>query len=90
MLETIERLDSAFAVTDSRVMNDSVERAQTVGLIGDATRLGDTCEVADHGAPRPRRGGVGVSRTGLAARVEDHVVTSRDQSPRGHEAETVG
>ncbi len=90
MLEAIDRLDSAFAVTDPGVVNDRVEPAEAVGLIGKPTSLRDASEVADHHAARLGRRGPRVSGTTLVAGVKDYLVAGGKQSLSGRKTETVG
>jgi hypothetical protein len=89
VLETIDRFDSAFAITDAGVVNHRVERTQTVRLVGERAGLLDARQVPDHDAAGLGRRGLRVSGAALVAGVEDDLVTAGKQSLRGHEAETV-
>jgi hypothetical protein len=89
VLETVDGLDSAFAVTDSGIVNHGIERPQEVRLIGEPTGLGDAREVAHQHAVCLRRGGARVPGPRLVAGVEDCLMPGGQQSLRRPEAETV-
>ena len=89
MLETIDRFDPAFAITDAGVVNYRVELTQTVRLVGERAGLLDARQVPDHYAVRLGRPGLHVSGAARVAGVEDDLVTAGKQSLGGHEAETV-
>ena len=89
VLEPIHRLDSAFAFTDSRVVNDRVVWPQPVGLISQLARLRDACQVPNHNALCLGRLGLRVPGTTLVAGMEDDLVAGGNQSLGGPQAETV-
>ena len=90
VLEAIARLDSALPITDSGVVNDRVQRSQTVGLIGESPSLGDAREIAYYHSVGLRGRSLRVAGTTLVAGVEYHLVTGGQQPLRGQKAETVG
>ena len=56
-------------------------------MIGNITGLGDAGQVADHHSRRTRRNSPRVLGTLLVARVQNHLMSLRQQPLAGHEAE---
>ncbi len=77
------------AVADTRVMDDHVEAAQRVDLVGDRTRLAGAAEVTDRDVRHTRGRGPQVGRPAGVAGVTGDLMTGLDEQPRRGQAEAV-
>ena len=80
MRQTVDRLDQLrLAVTDSGIMDDGVEPAEPVDLVGDGFRLRDAGKVADDDVLGAADLLAGLFRARGAAGVQDDLVSLFDQ-----------
>jgi len=77
-------------IADGRIVNDPVEGAEPVHLIGHAPSLGDDREITDDHGLRTRHGGERLLASPLVARVQNYPLSLLDEELSGHSAEPIG
>src|SRR5580765_3715710 len=90
MREAVLGGDAAWLlVSDGGVVNDCIAGAECIDLPGDAFRLRDAGEVADHDGFGTGNSGQGFVRALLVAGVQHGAVSLLDKKLRGHSAQAV-
>ncbi len=90
MREAVDRLDAALESAHPGVVDYRVERAKAIRLFCHLTCLGDAGQIADHHGGGIRGGGPRVVCALLTARVQNHLMSLRQQSLPCHEAQAGG
>jgi hypothetical protein len=88
--QAVLRLDSRLLIADRGIVNDRVEAAEAIDLIGQASRLRDAGEIADHDGFRGREAAPRIVGSRGVPGVEHDPVPRLEQQPAGHEAQSVG
>ena len=89
VLEAVGGFDPAFSIADADVVDHCIERAQPVGLFGDAAGFGDARHIADHDTRGAWRDRLRILRTLCVAGVQHYLVARGQQALRGCEAQAI-
>src|SRR5580698_8571771 len=90
MRQAIDRLDTLrLLITDSRIVDDRIEGAKRIDLLGNNSGLCDAAQISHNHCLRLRDVPLSLLSAGLAASVQDHLMPLADKQLRSHFSEAV-